>query len=284
MATHNLPHRRIAQTIPPCRGRAAMIDAIVQGNVIKVRDLSREHMIDMNTAFAFPCSQRGSYLLTPLQYATMKGMLHMMTELLASGCVPHGVTLSETRTPLHLACCYRAEGVSLLMLEELLHYGAQVNGGVQGCKPLIDAVRNGHANVVETLCAHGADVNNVTGGIYAESPLLVAADCHRMGIISLLCQNGADVNKSAPLLYVCRDANIEAVAEFLKNGANVNVTKSSGYSPLHIACYNLRPCRGDEVKRERLDLLKMLLEHRECNYSKAEAYWPMPRNVWMYHR
>ena len=274
MATGSLPCRRISHHLPQGRTHAALVDALLQGDLLKVRDLSKEHRIDMNTEFMLPHPWRGMIRMTPLQYAARKGMLNMVNELLTAGCVPDGVSFGEDKTPLHLACGYPEGNVSFLMVVDLLHHGAQVNRYVQGRTPLIAAVLKGHTNVIEALCDHGVDVNHWTDNFYSESALGCASRYDKVWFIGLLCQKGADVNhpcgrtKTTPLLQACHDLNIEGAAEFLKNGADINLG-FDGNSPLHIICDILR---WHLVHYDIwLSFLKLLLECKKCHYNKRNS-------------
>ena len=118
-------------------------------------------------------------------------------------------------------------------------------GPVRRNTPLINAVRQGRADIVVALIADGHDVNELCGpgrrhgrGVTA---LYVAC---RMGftevVTALLAANAetyqADSDGDTPLILACREGHTEIVKKLLIANAEVNKARKDGDTPLIIAC------------------------------------------------
>jgi ankyrin repeat protein len=101
------------------------------------------------------------------------------------------------------------------------------------------AANNNNLSTVRALIEKGANVNlqNKKG----ETALLLSCEPqidNRIAI--LLLDNGADPNikdneRFTPLMFACRDENIELVKKFLDNGADPNIKNAHGTTALMIS-------------------------------------------------
>ena len=81
------------------------------------------------------------------------------------------------------------------MVGLLLSGGGQsevVNERAQGVTALFMASKNGHAETVEVLLEHGAEVDAKTTGKGSLTPLFIAAQQGHAAVVSLLLGAGAD--------------------------------------------------------------------------------------------
>lgn len=142
------------------------------------------------------------------------------------------------RTPLAFAS---ARG-NLDAVRQLLEAGAlpdlEVPTRTKPKGPLASACNNGHLSVVEELLRAGADVNAVNG---FQTPLHHLAPCSNApSIAACLIQHGANIHAvdnflSTPLDLASHHNNAEFVDYLLRNGADPNHRDWEGSSALQIA-------------------------------------------------
>lgn len=141
---------------------------------------------------------------TPLAFASARGNLEAVRQLLAAGALP------DLEVPTR----------------------AKPKG------PLASACNNGHLAIVEELLRAGADVNAVNG---LQTPLHHLAPCsNASSIAACLIQHGANIHAadhflSTPLDMACHHNNAEFVDYLLRNGADPNHRDWEGSSALQIA-------------------------------------------------
>ncbi len=120
----------------------------------------------------------------------------------------------------------------------------------RGQTALMWAAAEGHAAVVATLLAAGADLQSALPSGF--TPLLFAVREGRLDVVRVLLEAGADVNEAIPmegprrryggplpragasaLLLAVANAHFEVAAALLDAGANPNADVT-GYTPLHV--------------------------------------------------
>ena len=190
----------------------------------------------------------------PLYIAARYGDLAAVIHLLGSA---HGIDVNAKavgsgfvvfalngRRPLHAA----ANSGHAIVVATLLAAGADVNAEDDaGYAPLHSAARFGHAIVVATLLAAGADVNAKTNKRNLHStPLHSAAIGGRAHIVSLLLAAGAEVdakttNGDTPLhRSIWYGGQTSVVSVLLAAGADVNAKNNGGETPLRATCHSDR--------------------------------------------
>jgi ankyrin repeat protein len=155
----------------------------------------------------------------------------------------------------------------LVMVQELLNYGANVNSsygrwGGGSSTPLHAAVTSGHLKVVEELLLAGADPNCYTDpGLCcvedSQTPLYQAAGQGDLEIVKLLLAAGANVNSlnrgswgSTPLSAAAQCGHLEIVKELLKHGAKTEQADYYDQTSLYVAS-----------NYGHLEIVKKLLKH-----------------------
>jgi cytohesin len=110
--------------------------------------------------------------------------------------------------------------------------------------PLALAIARGDRAMVKMLLDHGADINAKTkpqdGFPGRDIVLWTAVAQGHTEIVRLLVDNGArvDVTGSSgmtPLMLAARDNNVEIVRLLIQRGANVNARDERGFTPLSFA-------------------------------------------------
>lgn len=106
-----------------------------------------------------------------------------------------------------------------------------------GTTPLLQAAALNHADMVELLLEHRADVEKATHNGF--TPLLVSAQVGSTKVTEILLEKRADINKGAggmtPLYMAARLGHKEVVMTLLAAGPDKAVTTASGRTALSIA-------------------------------------------------
>ncbi len=162
--------------------------------------------------------------------------------------------------------------------------------------PLMWAVNGGQVKMVETLIAHGADVNATD--VVGQTPLFFVVTTpmrperaitlkQARSIIKLLVKAGADV--SAPMkqvgglpggitpLRLATAGNIEMMKVLLEAGANPNAADSKGITPL-MAAVDER--WGQNSDAQALPKVKLLLEHGAMHDLAVNSLTPLMVALW----
>lgn len=175
----------------------------------------------------------------PLVMAAQNDHQESVEALLAGGADPNQIQEQNG--------CFALQVASLFghgkIVSSLIAAGANPNliQLKSGQSSLHYALIKGHANIVEQLVEAGADVNFISkksGG----SPLHLAAEKNEVKSIRTLMDAGADIYKSSdkhlsPFLHAINQSKRDAVAEFLKMGADPNRPREEdGFFPIYYAC------------------------------------------------
>ena len=177
---------------------------------------------------------------TPLHRAAHEGDAVVVGRLLEAG----GEVDATTRhgvTPLALAS---ARGHAAVV-ETLLDGGADPNrASPQGETPLMVAARTGVVDSVTALLRHGAGAGvDAREGWRGQTALMWAAAEGHAAVVASLTAAGAEVDARSdagftPLAFAVRAGHAQAVEALVEAGADVDLTLPDGTSPLHLAVIN----------------------------------------------
>lgn len=182
---------------------------------------------------------------TALYLATVNGSARMIERLLEAGENPNAVLAPTLETVLHLT----AKTGNPDAVELLLDRGAEVDARqVREYTPLMFAAAEGHADVIRTLIARGADPGATTlasteperrpaGGMTA---LLFAARQGHGDAARALIEGGADIDQTSadnmsPLLIAVINGHYELASMLLGEGADPSLADDYGRGPLYAA-------------------------------------------------
>ena len=127
-------------------------------------------------------------------------------------------------------------------VDEALQNGANVNAvdkfGNLGWRALHWAACEGHADVIEVLLKHGANVNAKDNGGW--TALHWAAKLGHADVVEVLLKHGADVNarddRGWTALHVAGNADVAEI--LLQHGADINAKDNDGKTALYFAQRN----------------------------------------------
>ncbi|XP_067675639.1 uncharacterized protein [Haliotis asinina] len=201
--------------------------ACVKGELRIVKVILDQAKVDIES--------RGERARTPLMYACRHGQLETVKELLAR----HANTnvLDETGfSCLHLA----AMKGHVPTAEWLLSVGQGIDVDCTnntGRTPLMYAMRNGHADMVDLLIAQGSDISVKDHSTV--SCLHMAVQSGSWPLIELCLDKGHDVNACSkayqtPAMRACRQGDLNLFKRLVEKGANVSL----GDGCLSAACIN----------------------------------------------
>ena len=200
----------------PAVGAAAdlpLVDAVKAGDAGRVRGLI-EQGVDVNVA-----EPEGT---TPLHWAAFGGDVQIARLLLAAGAVANVGNRYGVR-PLSLACINGNAPVIAALLEA----GANPHTTLmEGETVLMTAARSGSVDAVELLLDAGADVNAQEHWRGQTAAMWAAAEGHA-AVIPTLVAHGADLGVRSKrgftaLLFAAREGQIDVVQTLLEAGADLD--------------------------------------------------------------
>ena len=183
--------------------------------------------------------------MTALHFAAYAAQHEAVRLLLQKGADPN-LADYQGATPLHFA----AEVGDLESIRLLLNGGAAVDACDKGgASPLAVAAEYNRLPAMTLLMDSGASLGLCSGGPPRLSPLHLAAKNGQVGSARMLIDRGADVNLIAPdrqntplqAAMGVYNRKTDVVEYLLEHGANPNMKDIDGNTPLHWACYELRP-------------------------------------------
>ncbi len=169
-----------------------------------------------------------------LAIAMRRGFPEIVESLVRNTEIPTG------DTSLHIA----ARAGQLEEIERRLAAGDEIDAGNRiGYTPLMEAAREGHAEVVAHLLAAGADPTHRGNALgMGMSALHLAADRDRAEIARLLLSagiavDGGNATGSTPLIWALGEGSLETAGVLLDAGANPSLEDEHGYSALDMLDY-----------------------------------------------
>ncbi|XP_034160259.1 ankyrin repeat and SOCS box protein 18 isoform X2 [Pangasianodon hypophthalmus] len=189
----------------------------------------------------------------------------------------------ELTSPL---CIAAAQGFTDCLLY-LLEHGAHPNLSAGGKAALHEACTNGNTECAELLLEHGANPNQLTEDGLA--PLHMCRTPQSLRCAKALVRHGANVDlpteeeEDTPLITVARHGLPHHAQLFLRYGANINHTSSSGETALGAACLEAQQKQGEDQAEGHFQVCRLLLSYgANVNLADNERRTPLhkaARNV-----
>jgi ankyrin repeat protein len=175
---------------------------------------------------------------TPLFWAASNGREEVVQILAAQFNADLEFEDANGRTPLSYAAGLGFAGTVAILID----HGADMETlDHQACTPMYWAARGGHVEVVKTLISKGATVDNNFPHLY-QTPLLCAVENKRADVVELLLQHGADPERKiydfsalARAAQYDDAASLNIIRSLLDHGADIETRHQNGQTPLHFA-------------------------------------------------
>ena len=208
---------------------------------------------------------RGKDGTSPIYWAALNGFSDFVTYLLANG-AEIDVQTDSGHTALYMAI----EEGHQQVVQILLASGADVNVGPhEGWKPIHIAAESGHAEIIPMLIEKGADVDIQSDD--GRTPSHLAVIFAQKAALGVLLQLGAKSvpNNSGwtPLMFAVEKLDFDLITPFFRAGTSSQM----GNTLLHIASFS----QTKEQERQRLDVVKFLLEHGAVYCADDEGLTPL---------
>ncbi|XP_065771453.1 ankyrin repeat and SOCS box protein 9 isoform X1 [Muntiacus reevesi] len=197
-------------------------EAAIHGRLLSLRSLINQ---------GWPVNLITADRVSPLHEACLGGHPSCANMLLRHGAQVNGVTV-DWHTPLFNACVSGShECVNLL-----LQYGASPYAVSDLASPIHEAAKRGHMECIESLVAHGADIDqNIS---HLGTPLYLACENLQVACARKLLESGVNVNQGrgldSPLHAVARASSGELVSLLLDFGADTQARNAEGKRPLEL--------------------------------------------------
>ncbi|XP_054437057.1 ankyrin repeat and SOCS box protein 9 isoform X3 [Pteronotus mesoamericanus] len=162
---------------------------------------------------------------SPVHDAAIHGHLLSLRNLIRQ---VDGIT-TDWHTPLFNACVSGSwDCVNLL-----LQHGASPHPVSDLASPIHEAAKRGHVECVESLAAHGGDIDHHIS--HLGTPLYLACENQQIACAKKLLESGASVNRGrgldSPLHAVARASNGELVRLLVDFGADTQAKNAEGKRP-----------------------------------------------------
>ncbi|RYG43311.1 hypothetical protein EON68_00610 [archaeon] len=206
---------------------------------------------------------RDSHGRTPLCFAVLKGRLHALKVLLASG-ADLNVRTDDGKTLLHHAALGGSASMVATLLALNLDPCARDNSGQT---PLYCAAEKGHLAATKALIEAGADVNAHDDGDNGVTPLRRAAACGHIQIIEALVAANASLDWASntgnnALHDAAWNGRSDAIRALVKAGAKIDSRDNHHWTALHYA-----------ADHGRTDAMKTLIELGADPNAKSRDRW-----------
>ncbi|XP_016058416.1 PREDICTED: ankyrin repeat and SOCS box protein 9 isoform X1 [Miniopterus natalensis] len=197
-------------------------EAAIHGRILSLRNLiSQGWAVNIITT---DC-------VSPLHEACLGGHPACASILLKHGAQVNGVT-TDWQTPLFNACISGSQDCVNLLLQ----HGASPHPVCDLASPIHEAAKRGHVECIESLAAHGGDIDHHIS--HLGTPLYLACENQQIACAKKLLESGANVNRGrgldSPLHAVARTSSGELARLLMDFGADTQATNAEGQRPLDL--------------------------------------------------
>ncbi|XP_058678455.1 ankyrin repeat and SOCS box protein 11 isoform X2 [Ammospiza nelsoni] len=240
---------------------------------------------------------------SPLHDAAFQGRLLSLKTLIAQACLGGHVACAKVLlengaqvnaatidgvTPLFNACC----GGSAACVSMLLEFGAKAQLGSHLPSPIHEAAKRGHRECMETLLAHGVDIDQEDP--QHGSPLYMACTYQRTECVKKLLELGANVNVGkrldTPLHAAARKSSVEIVVLLIDYGADPKCRNADLKCALDLATPHSKVEQALLLREGPARLAQLcrlcIRRHlgRSCLCSVPKLHLPEPLQNFLLHR
>ncbi|XP_060038993.1 ankyrin repeat and SOCS box protein 9 isoform X2 [Erinaceus europaeus] len=199
-----------------------MHEAAIHGRLLSLRNLISQ---------GWPVNLVTADHVSPLHEACLGGHPSCVSILLKHGAQVDGVT-TDWHTPLFNACISGSQDC----VDLLLKYGASTQPASDLASPIHEAAKRGHVQCVESLSAHGGDIDyNIS---HLGTPLYLACERQHVPCARSLLEAGANANQGrgldSPLHAAARALNGELALLLMDFGANYQARDAEGRRPVEL--------------------------------------------------
>ncbi|XP_042638469.1 ankyrin repeat and SOCS box protein 9 [Orycteropus afer afer] len=200
-----------------------MHEVAIHGRLLSLRNLISQ---------GWPVNLLTADHVSPLHEACLGGHPSCANILLKHGAQVNGHT-TDWHTPLFNACVSGSQDCVNLLLQ----HGASPNSANDLASPIHEAAKRGHVGCVESLVAHGSNIDrNIR---HLGTPLYLACENQQIACAKKLLESGANVNHGkgldSPLHAVARTCSWELACLLLDFGADTQVKNADGKRPVEVA-------------------------------------------------
>ncbi|XP_010991708.1 ankyrin repeat and SOCS box protein 9 isoform X1 [Camelus dromedarius] len=196
-----------------------MHEAAVHGRLLSLRNLISQ---------GWPVNLITADYVSPLHEACLGGHPSCANILLKHGAQVNGVT-ADWHTPLFNACVSGSQDCVNLLLQ----HGASPHPASDLASPIHEAAKRGHVECIESLAAHGGDIDHNIS--HLGTPLYLACENLQVACAKKLLESGASVNQGrgldSPLHVVARASNGELACLLMDFGADTQAKNAEGKRP-----------------------------------------------------
>ncbi|XP_054127901.1 ankyrin repeat and SOCS box protein 11 isoform X2 [Melozone crissalis] len=240
---------------------------------------------------------------SPLHDAAFQGRLLSLKTLIAQACLGGHVACAKVLlengaqvnaatidgvTPLFNACC----SGSAACVSMLLEFGAKAQLGSHLPSPIHEAAKRGHRECMETLLAHGVDIDQEDP--QHGSPLYMACTYQRTECVKKLLELGANVNVGkrldTPLHAAARTSSVEIVILLIDYGADPKCRNADLKCALDLATPHSKVEQALLLREGPASLAQLcrlcIRRHlgRSCLCSVPKLHLPEPLQNFLLHR
>ncbi|XP_057901595.1 ankyrin repeat and SOCS box protein 11 isoform X2 [Melospiza georgiana] len=240
---------------------------------------------------------------SPLHDAAFQGRLLSLKTLIAQACLGGHVACAKVLlengaqvnaatidgvTPLFNACC----SGSAACVSMLLEFGAKAQLGSHLPSPIHEAAKRGHRECMETLLAHGVDIDQEDP--QHGSPLYMACTYQRTECVKKLLELGANVNVGkrldTPLHAAARKSSVEIVILLIDYGADPKCRNADLKCALDLATPHSKVEQALLLREGPASLAQLcrlcIRRHlgRSCLCSVPKLHLPEPLQNFLLHR